>query len=341
MRVRIELEIPNWTRWLVAGLLAGTVLGYGIAVVRADPVSVKTWNSGEVLKAADLSKNFTDLRDAINAQQAVINSLGSPDCPLGYTRDAGTTDFLLCRKGSDEVVKVGSGGAAFWIDRYEASVWSHADGTGQQYGIPTAVDYPSSFPANGQYTLPLYALSIAQVIPSASLTWFQAVAACDASGKRLVNRQEWLRAAKGTIDPGASDGTDGTCFTNGVQGGQAGQARMTGAGTRCRSSAGAEDMVGNMWEWIDEWYAGLGLRANGTFAGINTWPGSLFASDITVNIASQARTTDDTEGVGLPAAASRGGSWGNLTFAGLFALDLMSSPDYQQNGNGFRCVIPR
>jgi formylglycine-generating enzyme required for sulfatase activity len=297
------------------------------------------------LKAADLNQNFAELRDAINAQQvalnaqqAAINSLGLPDCPAGYPRDAGTTTFVVCKKGLDEVVKVGSGGAAFWIDRYEASVWSHADGTGQQYGIPTAVGYPSSFPVNGQYTLPLYALSIAQVLPSASLTWFQAVAACDASGKHLANRQEWFRAAKGTIDPGPSDGTGGLCFT---QGGDPGQTRMTGAGTGCRSSAGAEDMIGNLWEWTDEWYAGLGLRANGNFAAINLWPGNLFNADFTVNIASQARTTDDTEGVGLPAAASRGGSRGDPLNGGLFALDLMSSPDYLQNVNGFRCVIPR
>lgn len=32
------------------------------------------------------------------------------------------------------IVKVGTGASAFWIDRYEASVWSNRDGTGTQYG---------------------------------------------------------------------------------------------------------------------------------------------------------------------------------------------------------------
>ncbi len=55
MRIRFEIEIPNWTRWIAAGLIVGIGLGYGMAVVRADPVSVKTWNSGDALTAAALS----------------------------------------------------------------------------------------------------------------------------------------------------------------------------------------------------------------------------------------------------------------------------------------------
>jgi hypothetical protein len=334
VKIRFEFEIPNWTRWIAAGLVAGIALGYGMAIVHADPVSVKTWNSGELLTAAALNKNFTDLQNAINAQQVAINALGSPDCPSGYARDVTATTIVLCKKGSDEVVRVGSGGSAFWIDRYEASIWNRSDGTGKQYGIPTAVDYPSSFPVNGQYTVPLYALSIAQVLPSASMTWFQAVAACEASGKRLPNRQEWIRAAKGTIDPGASDGAGGTCLTAGVQ------ARLTGVGNACASSWGAEDMIGNLSEWTDEWYGSLGLRSNDTYGLIYRWPGDMFNSDVTNGIISQARTNSD-EGVGLPAAAYRGGCFVDELSAGLFTLGLISSPNYLQNINGLRCVVPR
>ena len=56
--------------------------------------------------------------------------LPEPDCPTGYTRDYTLTDRILCIKGADEMVKVGN----FWIDWYEASIWSNADCTGQQYG---------------------------------------------------------------------------------------------------------------------------------------------------------------------------------------------------------------
>jgi len=60
---------------------------------------------------------------------------GTPDCPPGYERIADaffTGDKRLCvkrradRTTYDEVVRVGTGPSAFWIDRYEASVWSDA-----------------------------------------------------------------------------------------------------------------------------------------------------------------------------------------------------------------------
>jgi hypothetical protein len=73
--------------------------------------------------------------------------LGTAFCPVGYTRVA-TTPHGICRRGNDEVVRVGSGASAFWIDRFEASVWNQPDGAGTQYGA--GLPYPSTFPVNGQ-----------------------------------------------------------------------------------------------------------------------------------------------------------------------------------------------
>src|SRR5262249_16884910 len=50
-----------------------------------------------------------------------------PDCPIGYIRDLSVPNIVLCKQGVDEVVKVGRKGSAFWIDRYEASVWDKED----------------------------------------------------------------------------------------------------------------------------------------------------------------------------------------------------------------------
>src|SRR5262249_12706208 len=60
--------------------------------------------------------------------------MGVPDCPLGYDHDVTIAQYLVCRRGFDEVVRVGTGATAFWADRYEASVWSNPDGSGTQYG---------------------------------------------------------------------------------------------------------------------------------------------------------------------------------------------------------------
>ena len=301
------------------------MLGVGASRVYAGTVSVTSvWKKGDTLKADDINKNFADIL-------AAINNLKHPDCPEDYTRDTTVTAFVLCKKGADEVVKVGTGGSVFWIDRYEASIWQNADGTGTQYGIKGSPPWPTTFVSNGEYTTPLYAVSAAGVAPSGEMTWFQAESACEANGKRLPTGPEWLRAARGTQDPGSSDGTGGACVTN------AAGPRNTGGGTACVTAWGAQDMIGNVFEWTAEWYAGIGTSS--TTAG--SWPGSAFNSDATSNIASQAYTGNSAWQTGLPVAASRGGDWGYGTTAGRFNLDLSQAPVYADSGVGFRCVLTR
>jgi len=66
MRLKIDIEIPQWTRWLVGGIAIGLALGLGAWRVYA-AVSVKTnWQPGDTLKSADINSNFQTLQDAIN-----------------------------------------------------------------------------------------------------------------------------------------------------------------------------------------------------------------------------------------------------------------------------------
>ena len=58
-----------------------------------------------------------------------------------------------------------------------------------------------------------YAVSVAGVLPSTCLTWFQAEQACRLSGKRLITNQEWQAAAAGTPDPDDADDGTTTCAT--------------------------------------------------------------------------------------------------------------------------------
>lgn len=263
--------------------------------------------------------------------------VGTPDCPTGYDRDSSATGIILCRRGQDEVVRVGTGASAFWIDRYEASVWQNPDGTGTQYGAG-GDNYPSTFPDNGQARPSnfVFAVSKAGVTPSGNLTWFQSGVACRASGKRLMTRDEWFIAASGTEDPGASTGAGGACVTSG------GSTRETGRGVGCASIWGAQDMIGNVFEYTDEWYAGLNSTTSEPF---NPWPSvgsALYGADLTWNVDSRAYPGGGLPySPGLPAAALRGGDANNGNGSGIFALYLSGAPSAFDSTRGFRCVIPR
>src|SRR5262245_1372754 len=89
------------------------------------------------------------------------------------------------------------------VDKYEASVWRLPDdplrvgrvqrghvkldeltaaGATQVGEIPhdscTRTEYGETFPVTGNWTEPLYAISVGNVLPSTCITWFQAEQAC-------------------------------------------------------------------------------------------------------------------------------------------------------------------
>jgi len=228
------------------------------------------------------------------------------------------------------------------VDTYEASVWSiPAVNTGLinrvKKGTATLADltaggatqvslssscapaFPGTFPATGNWTAPLYAVSIPGVHPTACVTWFQAEQACALSGKRLLTNQEWQRAAAGTPDTGGADNGATTCNTDNLVPGPS----NTGARSACVSSWGAFDMVGNVWEWVADW----GSRAE----ACTNWSAG-FGSDLSC-------IGGDTAGAGtLPGALVRGGLWGNGTNAGVFAVSGNSGPSDAFNDVGFRCA---
>lgn len=341
MRLRIDLEIPQWTQWLFGGVALGLVLGVSASRVFAEPIAVKSdWQAGQVLRAADLNAALKTLQDELNRQQAELSQLKQRDCPTDYVRDAAETRFVVCKQGVDQVVKVGTGSSAFWIDRYEAGIYTDVSATGTQYGL-TGAPFPQLFPENGEYpdaddvadTSPfyLYAVSLPGRLPSAEVTWFQAQAACRLNGKRLPSGEEWLVASIGTRDPGESQGVAGTCLTNS----DSRLARNTGAGGACVSVWGAEDMIGNVWEWTAEWYAAP--SANTASVPDAIWP-QPYGEDKTYNIASVTRNGSGFQ-VGFPSAAIRGGGYSNGAQAGRFGLHLDNAPSSKFVNIGFRCVI--
>lgn len=182
--------------------------------------------------------------------------------------------------------------------------------TAVQYGHTA---YPATFPENGNWTTPVYAASVAGVLPSACLSWFQAEQACRLSGKRLLINQEWQAAAAGTPDPGATPGAQ-DCNTNG-------SAPVVDR-SNCRSSWGAANMIGNVWEWVGDW----GDLADGA----TNWS-AVFGSDYSA-VGGPGSSYNNR-----PGALFRGGDWASGAPAGVFAVNGSFFPSDASSFIGFRC----
>jgi formylglycine-generating enzyme required for sulfatase activity len=222
------------------------------------------------------------------------------------------------------------------VDKYEASVWQipAADTklvTNVQKGTATLADligggatqvspssscmpaFPMTFPNNGNWTQPLYAVSIPGVHPTACVTWFQAVQACALSGKRLLSNEEWQRAAAGTPDPGPVGNGVTTCAT------EVADVVNTGSTGNCVSNWGASDMVGNVDEWVADWVP----------RSTNCPDWGLFSDDF-MCLAGASTTFG-------PGALYRGGGWNVGSSAGVFAIAGESQPEASSDDIGFRC----
>ena len=322
--------------------------------------------SGDLLVARINAQTTTKLTPGVMPDEilARLAALEDKSCPAGYAHDTTRADIMLCKRGADEMVKVGD----FWVDRYEGVVVNAAfydsgqcdgvctEGTtcfGATGGAAPTDNYPSTFPHNGNVTSKdnlLYACSVRGVTPSRLMTWFQAAQACAASGKHLITNAEWQTAAAGTFDPGVWDGSAGgvaKCNTNAAAhpGPRlTGSAGTTPAGSdSCISVHGAEDMVGNLWEWTSDW-----LQAGEPYNGTPTnwvdatldsshWPDSSYGDDGSWNLAGRA-TNGSTWVNGVPAVMKRGGASDNGTGSGVFAVNLNNAPSNATSLTGLRCA---
>lgn len=208
----------------------------------------------------------------------------------------------------------------------------------------------AAFPKHGNWTKPLFACAIEGVMPSHSMTWFQAQQACAASGKHMITNGEWQAAVAGTLDPGANNGWhNGRCNTYagslGVRPtGSAGGAGPRSSEDRCVSRYGVEDMIGNLWEWVDLW--GQAGKVSADFDPTkppSVWPSTYGdGDDRSANVNGEAfgpKPDGSLDWVaGLPFAAFRGGRWVGQSGAGAFDFQAQYGPSYWDAGVGLRCA---
>ena len=201
--------------------------------------------------------------------------------------------------------------------------------------------YPPAFSYDGNWTPEsgsspptpeIYAVSIPGVLPTTCTTWFQAEQACALSNKRLIRNQEWQRAAAGTKDPGSNDGSTNTkCNTSSTSIDGARNTGLAGSipgdATGCVSNWGAEDMVGNVSEWVGDWADKASSCTDWTSQG------GIAGGDL-----SCFGGTASSASLRIPGALARGGDSGAAAGAGVFAVDAISIPTYSDFVTGFRCA---
>jgi hypothetical protein len=298
--------------------------------------------------AATLSQ--ATLGSATVVQLAVTGSYTLPPCPEGYEEDTAVfgglyPDVHVCVHPvtGDQLVRAGD----YWIDRYEASLWSTSTCSGTQYGTGTTDDYPVGFPDNGHFSTPVFSCSIAEVTPSRSMTWFQAEQACSLMGKRLCTNDEWQVAVAGTHDPGAAElANTNQCRIDPLNPGprQTGQPQFNpapGSTSHCISRYGAEDMIGNLWEWVADWYqAGYPWQTSEGQEPATVW-GASYGDDHTWNVNGAAYHSATAYVDGIPAAGLRSGYWGSGSRAGAFAMNVGNGPSSWRWSIGARCCRGR
>jgi formylglycine-generating enzyme required for sulfatase activity len=226
------------------------------------------------------------------------------------------------------------------MDKYEASVWrvplpatankglvkkiqqgkatiaDLAKGGATQLGVASD-DYAPCADSGQNCTDDIYAVSLSGVTPSASLTWFQAQAACENARKRLPSNAEWQAAVAGTPDPGPDNGST-DCNTNSLH-----TVAATGSRASCKSARGAFDMVGNLYEWVADWVP--------PSSACGTWSAGVSPTGDYQCLAG-ARTT------GEPGALRRGGNFNIGSNAGPLTVESADGPSFAYIGFGFRCA---
>lgn len=215
----------------------------------------------------------------------------------------------------------------FCVDMYEASAGPACHYADPQNNDETTLNLGSS------ECIPV---SRSNVMPWRGVTLNQARTACARADKRLLTSDEWYKASLGTPDANKQP-TQEQCNSSPDAG--AGT-HMTGAGMRCVSDAGAFDMVGNVWEWVDGVvvkgkFNDAQLPVSGYVHGVD-----MYGMPVETGAVADERFNGDRLWVDpdIDAGLMRGGYYQSGTDAGIYSVYAASPPTFFGGAVGFRCA---
>lgn len=220
-------------------------------------------------------------------------------------------DFLMGSAASDPNAYAGESPLHqvylkdFWIDRTEV--------TNARYArcVQAAACQPpvrtTSYTRDAYYGNPEYA-----DYPVIFVTWDDAAAYCQWAGGRLPTEAQWEKTARGADGrpyPWGAIAPDRNLLNFNVQVGDTTQVGRYPAGA---SPYGALDMLGNVWEWVADWY-------DPDYYGQSP----------------QQDPLGPDHGMGR---VMKGGSWNVTPQTARAAVRGRRTPDYAYDNVGFRCV---
>jgi len=154
----------------------------------------------------------------------------------------------------------------------------------------------------------------ADTLPAAYISSYEAEAYCSWVDGRLPTEAEWEKAARGVgtnLFPWGDEQPN--CGLANFEG-CVGFSSVTGSYPDGVSSYGVEDMAGNVWEWVSDWYSSSYYQQNGESSNPSGPDGGEYR-------------------------VIRGGGWGSPVEKLRVSERGWVTPNWNQSTVGFRCVV--